>query len=147
MDKLAINSRETQVVAANENVKHLAAAAQRERDIPDEARPGNWDDWGTLRVNLQVLQTACGQAIRQIELTMEKYKPGGLNEVSEGVRPAGPPEPADMASVMDALRAGLYQSDHGLHVDSSDNDNDSGEIYVDAPHSNTKFLVKVNQTE
>ena len=198
MDKLAINSRETQVVGAIDNVRHLAAAAQRERDIPAERAAGNYDDWGTCRVNLQVLRTTCEQALRQIELTMEQYRPGELNlpapadpTVAEALRryrrgnyisganvepPDSPAEvreqdrriladayvelhpgtgarvelsqrkPARIAELMTVLCDGIGDCDYDLNIDSSDNDNDSGEIYIDAPASRRSFVIKVNET-
>ncbi len=52
--------------------------------------------------------------------------------------------PADIAGVMDCICRGLTDEGHGVEgtiIEFSDNDHDSGEIYVDTPQG--KFTIKV----
>lgn len=52
--------------------------------------------------------------------------------------------PADIAGIMDCICRGLTDKSQGVEgavIQSSDNDHDSGEIYVDTPQG--KFTIKV----
>ena len=52
--------------------------------------------------------------------------------------------PADIAGVMDCICRCLTDERHGVEgavIESSDNDHDSGEIYLDTPQG--KFTIKI----
>lgn len=52
----------------------------------------------------------------------------------------------DIAALMDVICAGIGESPYEFVIDSSDNDNDSGEIYVDSPLAGKSFVIKVTES-